>query len=212
MKIVHNYENIVRENYAKLYKYAFIESCHDISAKDITFQALLYSVDPDRGDRSVWQNAHSVLNDFFLRSLRRRRSRDEIAAGVTFPISDGLWDFLEKPIQEKEAIFLMAEAGLTKKEAADIMAVHVSRLPDLSQEERSRISSLLSVIVPDGASEEEAADRVLLRFTEALRTGFVISVCSLTVTFSGLPPRLRCSVPPRPTAPHNSLQKTITKN
>ena len=166
MKIVHNYENIVRENYAKLYKYAFIESCHDISAKDITFQALLYSVDPDRGDRSVWQNAHSVLNDFFLRSLRRRRSRDEITAGVTFPISDGLWDFLEKPDQEKEAVFLMAEVGLTKKEAADIMAVHVSRLPDLSQEERSRISSLFSVIVPDGASEEEAADRVLLRFTE----------------------------------------------
>lgn len=166
MKIVRNYENIVRENYAKLYKYAFIESCHDISAKDITFQALLYSVDPDRGDRSVWQNAHSVLNDFFLRSLRRRRSRDEIAAGVTFPISDGLWDFLEKPVPEKEAVFLMAEAGLTKKEAADIMAVHVSRLPDLSREECSRIVSLLSVIVPDRASEEDAADQVLLRFTE----------------------------------------------
>ncbi|MDT3844270.1 MAG: hypothetical protein LIV11_06815 [Bacillota bacterium] len=166
MKIVRNYENIVRENYAKLYKYAFVESCHDISAKDITFQSLLYSVDPERSDRSVWQNAHSVLNDFFLRSLRRRRSRDEIAAGVTFPIRDELWNFLERPTPEKEALFLMAEAGLTKKEAADIMAVHVSRLPDLSQEERSRISSLLSVIVPDGASEEEAADRVLLRFTE----------------------------------------------
>lgn len=158
--------------YPDVYRLCFLLSCHGISADEIVFQTFL-----DLGSRrdpypdseattaDVYSCAMKTCDDFFLRRLRRRQSREQVQQSVAFPITDPLWQFLKLPVPQKTALFLCHHAGLSTDAVSQILHMTPRRLTSLLQGAKLPDREI-SAIAPDPGTAAQITDELFLRFEE----------------------------------------------
>lgn len=171
-KVNERLEWLIDTYYPDLYRLCFLLSCHGISADEIVFQTFLdlgsredAYLDSEKTAADVFSCAMKTCDDFFLRHLRRRQSREQVRQSVTFPVTDPLWQFLKLPVQQKAALFLCRHAGLSEDAAARILHIPPGRLARLLREAELPAEEVCA-IAPDPDTAAQITDELFLRFEE----------------------------------------------
>ncbi|MDD6282135.1 MAG: hypothetical protein PUA70_01775 [Oribacterium sp.] len=112
----------------------------------------------------LFANCNTVIDDFFLRHLRRRKSRSVIESSVDFAITDRLWALMRAPLLRKQALYLLYCMDFTEAEVSTLLHIPESRLPFLSPEDAAGLKELLKPVQPDEETLDNISDDLYLRF------------------------------------------------
>lgn len=145
------------------------------SVKSLAEQAPAASALTDAaGERSVsenrelllrlFTNCNTVIDDFFLRHLRRRKSRSVIESSVDFTITDRLWELMRMPLLRKQALYLLYCMDFTPEEVSTLLHIPESRLPSVSPADAAGLKELLKPVQPDEETLSSISDDLYLRF------------------------------------------------
>lgn len=154
--------------YYDVYRFSFLVTGNGKSAEEITFQTFLYiGAEQEIPDKiQVFQKAYLTCEDYFLRRMRRLKSREHVQESVTFPVTDLVWEYLKRPAEQKAALFLLDYLWLSASEAGLIMGISASKVKLLYHRQSDLPRSEFLAILPDEAFTAQFADSVYVRFEE----------------------------------------------
>lgn len=106
--------------------------------------------------------------DHFYRRARRKPKRETLASLVPFPVDNGLWELLQRPLKEKAAFYLVECLGSSAEEAGRTLGISTGRAQRLAAaagagrtEERKR--SVSSIQLKE-ETKQQLADLVYIEF------------------------------------------------
>lgn len=164
---------LVNQWYTDIFRFSFLLSCHPKAAEEITFQTFLYAGCDDlfpeediQKAAKLFSYAFKTCEDYYLRRLRPRPSRNVLENAADFPISDELWNFLKNPIKAKAAWFLSSSLLFSPDQIGQILHVRSAKAKSLLSLKSALSPETVQSIVPDWETTSHFCDDLYLRFEE----------------------------------------------
>lgn len=171
-------EQLTERWFYPVYRFCYLMTGNPRSAEETTFQTFLYIGDEKRRRpefrtsaeedalqaADVFACAKKTCDDFYLRGMRRIKSRSKMQAETQFPVSDALWAFLHLPLKQKEALYLHAQTGLSAALIAEILHVPERRIDAYLKRSSALSEEEIKHIMPSASFTETFYDDILYRF------------------------------------------------
>lgn len=177
MKILYpDFDGLVERWQGAVYPFCFLLVQTPGDARQAVFQTFLYlgaraeRLAPEEEREQVFAFALRSCEDFFYRKGRRPIRRRELEGAVSFPVEDGLWQLIRRPLKEKAAFYLVACLGCSAEEAGRALREPAGRVERLAQVPgafgREALVRAVAGIAPDPEWVEGLLDELYFRFEE----------------------------------------------
>ena len=168
-----DFDPLFRRFHQDIYRLCFLLAPGSQAAYQCTFKTFL-QIGPrqepfptlEAGRDALLGHALSVCEDYYLRKLRRRPSREALDKLFPAPLGDGLWALFRLPLKKRAAFYLLRCMALTPEEAAGVLGVSPARALRLAEAGASQAAEeLLALSLPEGQADI-LLDEIYLRFSE----------------------------------------------
>lgn len=177
MKLLYpDFDGLVERWQRAVYSFCLLLVQTPGDARQAVFQTFLYLgargelLAPEEERAQVFAYALRSCEDYFYRKGRRPIRRRELEGALAFPVEDGLWHLIRRPLKEKAAFYLVACLGCPAEEAGRALGESAGRVEKLAKGdgayEREALVQAVSGIAPDPEWAEGLLDELYFRFEE----------------------------------------------